>query len=186
LRICWIDTQSVGLIQGSAPKRLIADARQLKRELLYVYRIVDYLCRYDRHIGDNANFNIESGKTFVQKMEPEDDETYGPSKISKIWETYKNAAPYIFAFYRFLSSGLQKAITPDNVIDWIDKFTSDQKRLTRLIGRAAYAADILVGKARNVRQRDFKNIDRIAPPMPPFTYDEMVIINSIDRHAPIA
>jgi hypothetical protein len=77
-------------------------------------------------------------------------------------------------------------ISPDEIMDWLEKFTSDQQRLSRLIGRAAYAADILTGKARNVRQRDFEDIDRIAPPMPPFTQDEMSIISSIDRQAAIA
>jgi hypothetical protein len=70
-------------------------------------------------------------------------------------------------------------------MDWLEKFTSDQERLTRLVGRAAYAADILAGKARNVRQRDFKGIDRITPPMRAFSGEELAIISSIDRQAPI-
>jgi hypothetical protein len=108
------------------------------------------------------------------------------SKISKIWERYKNAAPYIFASYRFFSFHLRGKIAPDKVIDWLEKFSSDQERLTCLVGRAAYAADILAGKARNVRQGDFKGIDRIAPRMRPFSEEELNIISSIDRQAAVA
>jgi hypothetical protein len=159
------------------------DAQQASKELVYVYKIVDYMCRYKAHIGDDEKFNIESAKVFVELSE---EGGFGLSKISKIWETYKNAAPYIFAVYPFLRRGFQNANTPEEVMNWLQKFASDQRRSNRLIGRAAYAADILVGRARNVRQRDFKDVERVIPPMPPFTPDEMAIIESIDRHAPIA
>jgi hypothetical protein len=171
--------------QGRGAKGLVSSARKANRELGYVYRIVDYMCRYKRYGDGEVKFNIESAKTFVQKWEHEE-KIYSASKISKIWEKYKNAAPYIFALYPFFWRGLQRAITPDEVMDWLEKCTSDQERLTRLVGRAAYAADILAEQARNVRQRDFEDIERIAPPMRPFAQDERSIIRSIDRQAPIA
>jgi hypothetical protein len=172
--------------KGWGTKGLLYDVTQANRELGYIYRIVDYMCRYNKYDDTKVKFDIESAKSFVELFAHEGQATYGMSKISKIWETYKNAAPYIFASYRFFSFQLRGKIAPDKVIDWLEKFTSDQERLTRLLGRAAYAADILAGKARNVRQGDFKGIDRIAPPMRPFSEEELAIISSIDRRAAIA
>jgi hypothetical protein len=171
-------------LQGREAKSLVSGVKKTNRELGYVYRIVDYMCRYKKYDGDERKFNIESAKTFVKKWEHED-EMYSPSAISKIWEEHRKAAPYIYASYRFISRGLQKTITPDEVMDWLEKFTSKQRRLTRLVGRAAYAADILAGHARKVRQRDFEDVERIAPRIRPFTDEELVIIGSIDRKAEV-
>jgi hypothetical protein len=171
-------------LQGRSAKALLSSAQaKSERELRYVYKIVDYLCRYKAHVGDDEKFNIESAKSFIELSEGEG---YGVSKISKIWEKYKNAAPYILGSYPFFRRGLQNSITPKEVMDWLEKFTSDQRRLDRLIGRVAYAADILTGKARKVRQGDFKDIRRVVPPTRRFTQDELDIISSIDRRAPIA
>jgi hypothetical protein len=172
--------------KGWGTKGLLYDIREANRELGYIYRIVDYMCRYDRYVDVKIKFDIESAKSFVELCAHEGKTTYGMSMISKIWEKYKNAAPYIFASYRFFSFRLRGKIAPDKVIDWLEKFTSDQERLTCLVGRAAHAADILAGKARNVRRGDFKGIDRVAPPMRPFSEEELNIISSIDRKAAIA
>ena len=134
-------------------------------------------------LGDDENFSIESAKVFIENSE---ERGYGVSKISKIWEKYKSAAPYIFASYPFFRHGLQNAFTPEEIMDWLENFTSNQRHLDRFVGRAAYAADILAGKARNVRKSDFKDVERVTPPMVAFTSDEMDIIASINRHAPIA
>jgi hypothetical protein len=171
-------------VQGRGAKGLLSQAKKTNRKLGYVYRIVAYLCRYKQHIGDDRKFDIESAKYFVEKDEHEAD-TWHLSQISKIWEQYKQAAPYIFAFYRFFSSQLPRAKSPNQVIDFLDKVASNQRRLTRLIGRAAYAADILEKRARNVRLRDFKQIRRVTPALPDFRPEERQIIKSIDREAPI-
>ena len=74
----------------------------------------------------------------------------------QIWEQYKKAAPYIFAVYRFFSFRLKNAESADEIVDWIEKFASDQERLTRFLARAAFASDVLTGQAQNVRQLDFE------------------------------
>jgi hypothetical protein len=150
---------------------------------------VDFMCRYSQRpkVAENdPNFTIESAKLFVDLCAHEDAATYGPSKIGKIWYQYKNAAPYIFAVHTFLSFRPKKAKSIEEIIDWLEKFASSLQRLTRFLGRAAFASDILAGKARNVRQSDFRNIDRLTPPIRPFTATELDIISSIDRQAPIA
>jgi hypothetical protein len=170
-------------LEGPGAKDLVYDARQANRELKYVYMIVDYMCRYKKHGRDEEKFNIESAKFFIELSE---EAGHGISKISKIWEKYKNAAPYIYATRRFLSFRPQGAILPNEVMDWFERFTSDQGRLSRFVGRAAYAADILSANARNVRRHDFTEVERIAPPIRPFSQEEIDIITSIDRHPPVA
>jgi hypothetical protein len=58
--------------------------------------------------------------------------------------------------------------------------------LKKLIGRAAYAADILNGLAFDVRINDFKNSERAIPPLRSFNPFEFTMINNIDRNGPIA
>ena len=180
---------SKSCVEGSGAKDLLYDVKQANRELGYVYRIVDFMCRYSERpevVVNDPNFTIESAKSFVAMWAHEDKATYGESKIGKIWDQYKNAAPYIFAVYRFFSFRLNRTKSIDEIVDWLEKFASNQQRLSRFIGRAAYASDILAGKARNVRHSDFRNIERLAPPIRPFTATELDIISSIDRQAPIA
>jgi uncharacterized protein YifE (UPF0438 family) len=175
--------------KGPGAEDLFDDVKDANRELGYVYRIVDFMCRYGQRpegTENDPNFTIESAKSFVEFCAHEDEATYGLSKIGKIWEKYKNAAPYIFAVHTFSSFRPEKAKSVDEIIDWLERFTSKQKRLMRFLARAAYASDLLRGKARNVRKSDFKDIERVAPPIRPFTGTELDIISSIDRQAPIA
>jgi hypothetical protein len=172
--------------EGWAAKSLFNDVKHANRELGYVYRIVDFMCRYRQRseVPENdPKFTIESAKWFVEMCAHEDKATYGISKIGKIWEQYKNAAPYIFAVYRFFSFRLEKAKSIDEIVDWLEKFASSQQRLTRFLAHAAYASDVLTGKARNVRRSDFRNIERLAPPMRPFSEEELAVIHSIDTGA---
>jgi hypothetical protein len=100
----------------------VSAAKRANRELGYVYKIIDYMCRYRAHIGDDENLSIDSAKSFIELSE---EKGHGLSKISKIWEKYKNAAPYIFASYPFFRRGLQNTITPEEVMDWLEKFPTN-------------------------------------------------------------
>ena len=175
--------------KGWGAEGLLYDVKDANRQLGYVYRIVDFMCRYKKHsraAKSDPNFTIESAKSFVAKWAHEGDATYKVSKIGRIWERYRNAAPYLFAVYRLFSFRLKNTESVDDIIDWIEKFASDQERLTRFLARAAYTSDVLAGTDRNVRRSDFKNVERVAPPIRPFTKRELVIISKIDRQAPIA
>jgi hypothetical protein len=175
--------------KGWGTKILLDDVTRASRQLGYVYRIVDFMCRYKKHSGaaeNDPNLTIESAKSFIALWAHEGDATYEVSNIGRIWEKYNKAAPYIFAVYRFLSFRLDKAKSIDEIVDWLEKFASDQERLSRFLGRAAYASDVLAGTARNVRRSDFKNVERVAPLIRPFAEPELVIIGSIDREAPTA
>jgi hypothetical protein len=82
-------------IRGS--KGLLDHAKHVNRHLGCVYRITAFLCRYKKHFGEDDKFNIETAKIFVELDKREGDKTVTNSSISKIWEGYRLAAPYIFA-----------------------------------------------------------------------------------------
>jgi hypothetical protein len=113
--------------------------------------------------------------------------SYGTSKIEKIWLKYKNSAPHIFAFYPFLARALQQDTrSPQHVLSFIEKLASNEERLKRVLGRAAYAAGVLKLRVHDFRLEDFKNIEPVEPPLWPFNQDETAIIGNIDRSAAIA
>jgi hypothetical protein len=72
------------------------------------------------------------------------------------------------------------------VLNTTEALALNQPRLTRLIGRAAYAADILKERRRGgVRIRDFNDIARAEPPLRSFGPLEKAVIDSTDRKAPL-
>jgi hypothetical protein len=170
-------------IRGS--RGLLDHAKHVNRHLGYVYRITAFLCRYKKHFGEDEKFNIETAKIFVELDKREGDKTVTNSSISKIWEGYRLAAPYIFAFYRFFSSRLAQAKSATKVVDFLEKLASDQERLSRLLGRAAYAADILGKKVKGLDLENFKDVTRAEPPLRAFSGKEKAIIDRIDRKGPI-
>ena len=97
----------MSFFEGQQAKGLLDDIKKANRELGYVYRIVDFICRYNKWSGaaeNDPNLTIESAKSFVEKWGHEGDASYGISKIAKIWEKYKSSAPYIsqsIGFFRF-------------------------------------------------------------------------------------
>jgi hypothetical protein len=81
---------------------------------------------------------------------------------------------------------LSRMKTVEEVVEGLKRVTSNQQRLTRVIGVAAYAADILGLQARNIPVSDFNNITRVAPLLRQFDAKELACINSIDRKVAIA
>jgi hypothetical protein len=170
-------------VQSRGAKGLLAQAKRASSDLRCVYRIVNYMCRYEKYLGNaDDNFTIESAKEFVRKHFREKNK--GSSKISKIWEKYKTASPHIFAIYPTWRV-LQRMKTFHNVVDACERLATDKKRLEKLMGRAAYAADVMNRKARNVRVSDFTAIRRVAPPLLCLTNRELDVIATIDRDAPL-
>jgi hypothetical protein len=166
--------------------------RRLKKattQLAYVHQIVNYLCRYENFGMAPSKFNIECAKKFVQKTDkgPQPGtKQLEPRTIGKYWETNKQAAPYIFAFYPFLASSVERAASFDQFVDTLEQVACDQERLTKLIGHAAYAADILANQARKVRVQDFIEVKRVEPQLQAFNADEIQIIGAIDAHRPLS
>jgi hypothetical protein len=171
------------LARGS--RNLYNRSRVAERDLRYIYLIVEYLCRCKQY-GYGNKADIETAKQFISQCAHEGNDTYGVSKIEKLWLKYKDSAPYIFSFHRFIAPGLgRKAKWPEEVLTFLETLASDRDRMKELIGRAAYAADILDKLARNVRIKDFDDVQRAMPPLRPFNEIELAMINNIDRNAPI-
>src|ERR1700687_458086 len=80
---------------GPGARALLRNAKKSAIELQYVYLITQFMCRYHKYLPDGDKFQIESAKLFVEQNFLKG--SYGESKISKIWEKYRRAAPYIFA-----------------------------------------------------------------------------------------
>ncbi len=167
-----------GGLRGPGARALLRRAKKSVKELQYVYLITQFMCRYHKYQPDGEKFQIESAKLFVEQNFLRG--LYGASKISKVWEKNKRAAPYIFASFSMVRA-LSRMKTVEEVIDGLKRVTSNQQRLTRFVGIAAYAADILALQAHNIRVLDFRNITRVAPPLRQFDEEELACINSIDR-----
>jgi hypothetical protein len=173
---------SVGL-HGPGARALLRKAKKSAIELRYVHLITQFMCRYDKYQPDGDKFQIASARLFVEQNFLEG--PYGASMISKIWEKYKHAAPYIFASYSMVRA-LSRLKKVDEVIEGLKRATSNQQRMTRILGVAAHAADILDLQAHNIPVSDFRNIARVAPYLRDFNEDELACINSIDRKGAIA
>jgi len=176
------------LTEGRSSNAVLSRAKKAAKEIEYVYKIMDFLCRYKESGLDDSKSNIQCAKYFVEKTHLEGP-AYKQSKIEKIWLKYKASAPYIFAFYETLVRRLAQSRNVADAIDIIEQLAADHQQLTRLLGTAAYAADVLVQrvhKSRDVRISDFKKVERVAPSSQPFNSDELAIINRFDPNAPIA
>lgn len=171
-------------LQSVGAKGLLSRAKRAKKDLGYVYQIVTFLCRYEAQHGNDNRFNLDHAKYFVEKNMHEDDATFKKSKINKLWDKYKQASPYIFAFYRPLLSRLPKAKTANQVFELLDHAASNHRRLKRLLGHAAYAAGTLSRtKARNLRLKDLSWIAPAKPPLRHFDSEESSLIDSYDPNA---
>jgi hypothetical protein len=152
-------------------------------QILYVHKIMDYLCRHQKFGMAENKFNIECAKKFVEKT----NETVKARTFGKYWEESKQAAPYIFAFYAFLASTLKESASIDQFIDALGQLGKNDQQLNQLLGHAAYAADILVKtKARGVRRLDFRDVRRVEPHLAAFDADECTIIGAIEARRPLS
>jgi hypothetical protein len=161
-------------------RSLLSRAKEARRQLWCVYKITDYLCRYEKYFSDRSKSTIECAKRFVGKARDENDKEYSLRNITKFWELNKQAAPYVYAFYPTFSFGVRRIRSIAEATDALERLAANQEVLNRLLGRAAYAAAILNGKARDVREKDFRSVARIEPQLVPFNSDEAQIIDAID------
>jgi hypothetical protein len=172
------------LAKGRSVRGLLSLARSKQVDLDYIYRITEFLCRYDSRGGEPAT--IEVAEYFAMRKKWKGKKHYGLQKISQIWERHKHAAPYIYAFYGMGGPHLKKtASTPDNVMAFIETFVSNQRRLNGVIGRAAYSAQVMSRtRARNVRTKDFRDVPDARQSLKPFSQEELSIIKSYDPSSP--
>jgi hypothetical protein len=120
-------------------------------------------------------------------------EQLGDSKIEKIWNQYRDAAPYIYAFYPrlYCANSWEGAVEKAKKIteeEWFSCVAQLAKKSTldECLGHAAFAADVLAKTdAHNVRTRDFKAFSRKEPLLREFDAFEKTIFESFDDKGPI-
>lgn len=144
--------------------------------LRYVKKIVEYLCRCEASNINQDRFTIQITNIFIEQTE----QKLKRSAIGKYWDKHKQAAPYIFAFYETYSSSIKDANSIRQFISGIEKVAKDKKQLSRLVGEAAYVANLLNEKVQRVRARDFEGVKPVTPKVNVFNSDEMRRIGSID------
>jgi hypothetical protein len=167
-------------------RSILIRAKKAIEPLWHVHGVTDYLCRvkkcggHEHYIIDPVKFTLEAAKRFVEKKKNANGKTYRRRNITKTWEQNKQAAPYIHALFKIFLFGVRRTKSISDAVVALEKIATNQELLNRLIGRAAYAADILDGNARDVRLKDFKGVKRVNPHLYPFDADERTIIEAID------
>jgi hypothetical protein len=170
-------------------RRWLSRMDRATQQLFYVHQIVEYLCRGEKFGLDQRKLNIECAKKFIEKTDKKPkwmDEPLKPRTIGDYWEKNKQAAPYIFAFYPFLASAVERSASIDQFVDALEQLTKNGEHLKQLLGQAAYAAQVLALKARNVRQGDFKEVHRVEPQLAAFAACEIEIIGTIEARRPLS
>jgi hypothetical protein len=169
------------LVNGKSGRALLHDFKEMDRRLKYVLGITDYLVRAAVYPDHRNPETLADAKVYVCKWEDD----CGLSKIEKIWEDFKLAAPYIYAFHQERSFRPIEAKCPRDALNWALAFVGSPARVARLLGRAAFAMDVMKRYASDQRVSDFKGIARVVPSVRPFNSEERAIIESIDRTAPL-
>jgi hypothetical protein len=152
-------------------------ARDADKKLNCVYKMMLYLCRYNKHINDRSKLTLEYAEHFLF----EESKLFTVKTIEHIWLNNKQAAPYIFAFHPTFSPVVAQVNTIGELVDALEPIAKNQSRISKLLGAAAHAADVLVGmKVRDVRKSDFREVTQVEPQLADFSDDEMQIINRLD------
>jgi len=162
-----------------------------RRDLTFVYHIMDFLVRATLS-GREDICKVKIARFFVEKLKPME-EQLGASKILKVWDWYRTAAPYIYAFYPrlYCADSQQGAFAEAKKIteeDWFSCIAqlATKSALEECLGHAAFAADVLKKTGtRDVRIKDFQQVPRVGPLLREFDADELLIIKSYDDTGPL-
>jgi hypothetical protein len=147
----------------------------------YVFEIVEYLLRYERHPDGRGRFTLEDAKDFAWAKRGR---MVKLRTVTKYWEENRLVAPYIYAFLQNRSFRATDKTRPTHVINWLTLFFSKERRVSRLFGRAAYAADVL-SKIFDQREGDFVDLKRDCPQIKPFSATELELIPVPTRLEPL-
>jgi hypothetical protein len=138
----------------------------------YVFEIVAYLLRYDRFPDGRDRFKIDSAKDFAwAKL----GRVGSVRTVAKYWEENRLVAPYIYAMFHYRSFRATDETRPQHAINWLTMFFSQKRRVRRMFGHAAHAADVLA-KIVEQREGDFIGVTRECPPARPFSVKELGLV----------
>lgn len=168
------------IVQGPSASDLLDDFRDAASDLRYVAAIVRFVIQSCLSDGPWRP-SIELAKAYVEKYPPEGCRPYGDRNISEIWQEHRLVAPYIFALHEESSFEPEKAQDVKCALAWLMWFADQPQRLQVLLGRAAYALDVMKNFAEDQRLSDFDGIEREVPEVGFFTENERQRILSLDR-----
>lgn len=162
-----------------------------RRDLMFVYHVMDFLVRASLS-GRKDVCKVKIARFFAEKIEPMEEQV-SASKVEKVWNQYRAAAPYIYAFYPILyrADGQQDACAEAKKIteeEWICRIArlATKSTLEECLGHAAFAADVLAKTGtRDVRIEDFERVSRVRPSLLEFDAEEQLIFESFDDDAAI-
>jgi len=176
------------LTNGRSTKSMLRAIRKTDAQTRYVFEIVRYLVLCQAEPDGTRRATLDNAKKFVAELGPKLGlAPYGLSAISKFWETFAPAAPYIFSFYQEATFSPSSAKDPALVLNWLAAFVNSPDRVSRLLGRAASTLDLL-GRSRGQRESDFANVGRHPLNVRPFNQIERAAYDRIvnaDPSAPI-
>jgi len=167
--------------QTPEPGRILTRRSRPTDPFDYVFEIVDYLLRYDRFPDGRDRFKIDSAKDFAwAKLR----RVGSVRTVTKYWEENRLVAPYIYAMFRYRSFRATEEMRLEDAINWLTLFFSKERRVRRMFGHAAYAADVLA-KIVEQREGDFIDVKRECPPATPFSVKELGLVPIPTRLEPI-
>jgi hypothetical protein len=169
------------MARGYSAEQMVSKGLMALARAESAYSIVSYLmrCKISNEFPDRRT--LEDAKWFVHKWE----DKCSISKISKDWEMFRFSAPFIFAFRSERSFRFSEHGDPDRLVDWALWFVRSERRVSRLIGCAAFASDAIARLSSSKLSNCFSDVSRTPPSLPTFTGEERIIISNIDRRAPI-
>src|SRR5580698_9294345 len=103
-----------------SPKGWLSKLRK-SVEIAYVHEVASYLCRYKKYEDDPKKGTVQYAKHFVvdprNRIARPGTTSVVPRTVGKYWETNKQAAPYIFAFYKSFADTVRRAKSIDEMVD---------------------------------------------------------------------
>jgi hypothetical protein len=178
-------------LAGETLSALHNDARN-RQSLKVVYDVMDFLIRA-KLSGRRELCRINVALRFVLKSDLEREGPFGKSRIGKIWDHFRDVAPYIYGFYpsMYFLDGRADASSEWTIktdADWISRIAqlAASASVEECLGHAAFAVDLLAGTDTHiVRIDDFDGVPRVTPLLRKFDADDENVIKSYDPKSPL-
>jgi hypothetical protein len=166
---------------GLSTRTLLRRYNETRIELEFVHAIVDFIVRCSFYPNSGVRGNIKDAYAFMDLK----DARYGPSKIEKMWLKFRRVAAYVYAFRQEKTFSLDRDATKETAVAWISTFPVSQRRVDRLLGRAAAAMDIISKFSTGQSVEVVKDIQRVDLNVRPFSEADQELISKIDHKSSI-
>lgn len=151
-----------------------------------VFLIADYLTRMPGHdrVLDTA-YSYVMAVSNDRSLLPDTPtnlhvESVKRDAVMKYWLTYRDSAPIIYAVRRNCPT-LWESKTVEAFITELHTVCLDSARRLRLVGEAAFAADLIAGVTSHFDAKPYRNLSRATPKLADISNKEKDLIASIVR-----